>query len=148
MVLKGGHFFGFQGNFSPLKTQKRKHYTSLLDVIDIRPEIGTTNVSNNLFIVLNRWLKVWPSAKNNNRLISVTRKIRLANHHCRFIDLADQKSFKQMIVSLSPRTFWHTCSICDHKILFRHKIWDFDQNLQRKECCQFYKLMKQFNIIQ
>ena len=59
MVLKGGHFFGFQGNFSPLKTQKRKHYTGLLDVIDIRPEIGTTNVSNNPFIVLNRRLKFW-----------------------------------------------------------------------------------------
>ena len=84
---------------NPLKTQKRKHYTSLLDVIYIRPEIGTTNVSNNLFIVLNRWLKFWKwtSAKNNNRLISVTRKIRLANHHYRFIDLAEQKSFEQMI---------------------------------------------------
>ena len=56
-------------------------------------------VSNNLFIVLNRWLKFWKwtSAKNNDRLISVTRKIRLANHHYRFIDLAEQKSFKQMI---------------------------------------------------
>ena len=35
--------------------------------------------------------------------------------------------------------------ILDKKISFRHKIWDFDQH---KECCQFYKLMKQFNIIQ